>query len=151
MPMPGLKQPPLDYPLVQYITLNGRVLFQEENNPVALLLNKPMIMILNTAEDLSQTLLAYSIDPGSINGAVDFKKNLVMVFINIDIVDMKYRTIKITTLGTLVPGLIRIEEIPRSYFYRKEVYFELYDHHGRLVRINRDKFPVRTDLLKRNE
>ncbi|MHB1125512.1 MAG: hypothetical protein ACYC2T_00930 [Bacillota bacterium] len=147
--MPGLKQPPLEFPLVQYITLKGAVLFQETDNPMALALNKPMITIHNRAEDLARTLQMYGVAPEALE-SINFQEDLVMVFVNVRIDDMKYRTIKITALGTLAPGLLLVVKVPRRYFYRDAVYFELYDANNRIVKINRETFPVRLRLLNRN-
>jgi len=150
MAMNDLKLPPLEYPLVQYITLNGTILFEEASNPLALSLSKPWITMLNREEDLFRLIVTYRIDPGNFPEPIDFVKFVVMFFVNVNVEDMKYRTIKITALGRPSPGMVQVKSVPRHYFYRPEVYMEIFDEKGHLMRINRETYPVRNDLRKIN-
>ncbi|MGD9154462.1 MAG: hypothetical protein PVG90_03045, partial [Bacillota bacterium] len=61
-------------------------------------------------------------DPAKFSSGV-----LPLLALNLRINDVKYRGHLVTLLGKAQPGLYQLAVIPRQYFYKKTLFFEMYD------------------------
>lgn len=112
------------FPAVQYIPLALSVIKQERLKNVIPKTQLPQLIIGPEVEN-NRSCLARDYEivlPPA--GATD---SLPLLAINLQIEDVKYRGYFITMTGKASPGYYQFATIPRRYFYKKNLFFELYD------------------------
>ncbi|NLK00466.1 MAG: hypothetical protein GX318_04430 [Clostridia bacterium] len=117
----------LEYPLLQYIPLSKSSLVVKEN--ISSSFQKPQIKALNDSQDLHAVLKVHNLDRELVNQII-WEKELPIAALNLSIKELKYRTTKVVVLAQEVPKFMEIFTVNRSYFYRNNIYFVVYNNKG---------------------
>lgn len=120
----------LEYPLVQYITLTKRDLVKVESGLPLTVRGNEEIKLITNAQQLLNIYFPVTVNKEKIIKQVDFDRKFVVLTLNYDALDLKYRTNQITTIGQPTMGLYYLFTVDRHLFYRPRVYFKCYDMKG---------------------
>lgn len=120
----------LQHPLLQYIPLGKDPIISRTE--AFLPSSRPQIKAFNKPADLKPSLILLNIPTETIN-TINWKEELPLLTLNLDAIDLKYRTSKIIVLGENRPGLIELFSVKRDYFYREKIYFSVFDSRGRVL------------------
>gem|GEM_PF-3158573 len=131
----------LEYPLVQYITLRRRILYEAILEDKIVNNNQVNINVIQDQLELNKAIRLYKIDYS--NEEIDFNNNILIISINFPVDDTKYRTNRIYTFGDIVKGKIQISTISKDLIYRKEIYLLAYTWEG-------EKIPLRKQVYVLN-
>jgi hypothetical protein len=120
------------FPAVQYIPLPLSVFKQDRiaaNDPK---MRQPHLAVGAELQKF-QACLANHKSSGPVVFPTDF---LPLLALSLQINIVRYRGHLVTMLGRATPGLYQLSAIPRQYFYKKTLIFELYnqDDFSRLAR-----------------
>lgn len=112
------------FPAVQYIPLTLNVIRHAPLTGTKVRVNLPQLVIGLEVENYRQILTQdYAIDLPSTFPP----DSLPVLALNLKIDDAKYRGYFITMTGQCSPGNYQLATLPRRYFYKKNLLFELYD------------------------
>lgn len=121
----------LDHPIVQYIPLS--------KDPIVTLENYPLvsgslhnIRVFNEPSDLRPTLNRYELDSEIIR-TIDWERELPILSLNLELIDLMYRTNKVVATGSSSPNFLGLFTVNRGYFYRDKIFFSVFDTEGRQI------------------
>lgn len=119
----------LTHPLVQYIPLQKDPIVTREDYPLVSG-NQFNIRVFNRPEELRPTLNRFDLDT-EILRTIDWKRELPIISINLELLELLYRTNKVVTIASPRTKYLALFTVNRRYFYRDKVFFSVYDEQGR--------------------
>lgn len=112
------------FPAVQYIPLNLDVIRQAPLTAAKARVHLPQLVIGSEVESCRSFLT----QDFEINLPSGFPPDsLPILALNLKIDDVKYRGFFVTMTGQPALGNYQLATLPRRYFYKKNLFFELYD------------------------
>lgn len=112
------------FPAVQYIPLTLDIIRQAPLNAAKAGAIQPQLVIGPEVEKCRAILTQdYAI---ALPNAFP-PDSLPVLALNLKIDDVKYRGYFVTMIGASLPGTYQLGTIPRRYFYKKNLFFELYN------------------------
>ncbi|MGF7185781.1 hypothetical protein GGQ84_001873 [Desulfitispora alkaliphila] len=128
----------LEYPLVTYLTLiPSRVLVL---NDISAYNSRPTVEVALNQQELRRIVAHRNVNIDEL-GEIDFSKSIVFVGLNFDIMDLKYRTIRVTAIGRTKTGRLEFHVVRRSYFYTDSFYIKIFNDLGK-------RMPIRNRLYQ---
>lgn len=114
------------YPPVEYIPLTVTTIARGRlTGPGAALPGPALLVEAAWGEGWRNMLKArYGICIGNPNAVGS--GDLVMLAVNVEVVDAKYRGTRVTMIGIPRPGTYHLFSVPRKYFYKPRLFFEVY-------------------------
>lgn len=119
----------LNHPLVQYIPLNKDPVATRRDFPFGTG-NQYNVRVFNQPEDLRPTLNRFGLDR-EILRTIDWERELPIISINMELLDLMYRTNKVVALATSRPKFLELFTVNKGYFYRDKIFFSVFDERGR--------------------
>ncbi len=127
----------LDYSILTYIDLKPKLVWEEANSPRVSPERGPRLEVLSTDSPWGRAFLE------TLPLGVDHQDDVVVLAVNYLPQGMLYRTVKITAIGHPDPGKLAVMTLKRQDFYRKQIYFELFDEHGNPLEVPVQLYQVR--------
>ncbi|NLY74943.1 MAG: hypothetical protein GX075_06535 [Firmicutes bacterium] len=112
------------FPAVQYIPLPVATLAQGVLDRLNAKTNAPLII---GADDIQKWRFVLERDFGLKLPEVTTRNSFPLLALNCQVAEVKYRSFYVTMIGKALPNRYHFFEIPRRYFYKHKLFFELYD------------------------
>lgn len=116
------------HPAVQYIPINFHTINLIKNWQPSFLQNKVKLHILANSNQAQKFINNYQLPNTEID---QLKENeLLIIVFNAEVKDIKYRAFKVTMIGHTIDNSAHIFKIKTKYFYKQDLYFNLYTPTG---------------------
>lgn len=128
----------LDYPLITYITLIPRAIISTDE--FLLITEEPNVELFLNQFNLEQKLSLFRIPADS---TLYWDNAVYLLATNLKILDLKYRTVRITAIAQQKKNFIHLLRVRRDYFYSKHVYINVFDINGQLIPITQKTYSLK--------